>query len=311
MTMPNFLIIGAAKSGTTALWNQLQGHPQVYLSPIKHTRFFALEGEDVNFDGPPPRDARMPWARGTRMPYAVTDLGAYRELFSGVANERAVGEASHSYLYSPRAPERIKHYVSHAKLIAVLRDPVERAYSHFWQMIRDGREPLTDFYRAIQEEDARIRDNWWPDFHYKRLGFYYAQLKHYYDLFERDQIRVYYYEDLNTDPSGVLRDLFQFLEVDPTVTMDTSVRYNVSGVPKSKIVHRIFLELSLARPFIEPWLSEKQRQRVLRTAAGLKRRNLVKPPVSPQVRSRLIEEYRDDILRLQDLTQRDLSAWLK
>jgi hypothetical protein len=309
--LPTFLIIGAARSGTTSLWNYLKQHPQIYGSPTKHTRFFALEGEGSNFRGPGPRDVRIPWARNTGARRVVADIQSYRALFRGVTNETAIGEASHSYLYTPTAPERIRHHLPGVNLIAVLRNPIERAYSHFCHLVQTGREPLTDFTQALREEEARVRDGWWPDFHYTRLGFYHAQLKRYFDLFGRHQIRIYLYEDLDSRPIEMLQDIFRFLEVDDTFTPDVSLRYNASGSVRNKALHTMLLELSLIRPFIEPLLSERQRRRVLHTASELKKRNFDKPRIPLEVQRSLAETYWEDILNLQQLIHRDLSAWLR
>jgi hypothetical protein len=300
--MPNFLIIGAAKSGTTSIWHQLEQHSQVYMVPNKQLNFFALEGEALNFRGPAPRDPTL---------HSITTWDAYREQFSQASNETAVGEASNLYLYSPTAAERIRHYIPDAKLIAVLRHPAERAYSRFLHMVRNGREPLTNFARALDEEEARIRDHWWPDFHYLHVGLYYVQLKRYFDLFPRDQIQIYLHEDLKSDPFGVLRDIFRFLCVDDTFTPDTTIKYNVSGIPKNKALHLSLQRLRQVRPVVERFLPGGQRQRILRIASRLHNRNLTKPRLSPEVRMRLVEGYREDTMKLQHLIQRDLSAWLE
>jgi hypothetical protein len=124
------------------------------------------------------------------------------------------------------------------KLIAILREPAERAYPNFLYLSRDGKEPFSDFARALGAEEDRIQNNWAPIWHYKRKGFYYAQLKRYYEVFEREQIRVYLYEeDLNGDPVGVLRDAYRFLGVDDVFAPDISMRYNVSGLPEDERVH--------------------------------------------------------------------------
>ena len=302
---PNFLIIGAAKSGTTTVWHHLVRHPQIYMSPRKHTRFFAFDVEDPGFRGP---------GIATEVkPYAIVDAGAYHALFDGATNESAIGEASHSYLYQPKAARRIKEYAPDMKLIAMLRNPVGRAYSHYMQMRRDGREPLTNFIQALEAEEARIRGHWWPDFHYVQISLYHGQLQRYYDLFERDQIRVYLYEDFATDPRSVMRDMFRFLNVDDSFVLEAALRYNASGVPKNKAVHELLQRLRSVKPHLEHVLTEKQSRLLLRIGSALHNRNLDTPPkLSPGVRSRLTEAYfKEDILKLQDLIQRDLSAWVE
>ena len=122
MIMPNFLIVGAAKAGTTALHEYLQQHPQIYMTPTKETNFLAFEGEVLNFHGPGDESLQD---------FSITDLKTYQAEFQQVTNELAIGEACPSYLYLPKAAKRIKQYIPDTRLIAILRNPVERAYANF------------------------------------------------------------------------------------------------------------------------------------------------------------------------------------
>jgi hypothetical protein len=298
MTMPNFLLIGAMKAGTTAFYQHLDQHPQVYMSPFKEPNFFAFEGEKLDFRAPSDIEGLNR--------YAVTEIEEYRALFDGVSGEKAVGEASHWYMYKAEASERIKHHIPEARLIAVLRDPAERAYSEFLHFVRDGDEPITDFAEALRQEKARIRANWTMGLYVDR-GYYYTQLKRYFDRFDRDQIRIYLYEDLRDDPEFVMRETFRFLKVDDTFVPDTSIRPNVSGVPKNKALHVLLNGSRRAKAVFEPILPAG----AIRYAKDLRSRNLVKPQMPPETRRQLVATYREEILNLQDLIQRDLSSWLE
>ena len=304
--MPNFLIIGASKAGTTALYLYLKQHPQIYMSPIKEPRFFAFEDERLDFKGP--ADERLKHE-------IVTHIEDYYALFQGVSKERAVGEVSPVYLYSPKAPERIRHYIPDVKLIAVLRNPIERGYSNFLAQVREGREPLTDYAQALQEEETRIRNNWSYIWHYRQRGFYYTQLRRYFDKFDRDQIRVYLYDDWKANNIMILQEIFHFLNVDDTVVPDISVRPNVSVIPRSKILHRYLTKRNLIMSTLKPLLPRRLRQRILAKLqiafVNLMSLNLVRPRLSLEVRRQLVQEYREDILKLQDLIDRDLSKWLE
>ncbi|MGL6339568.1 MAG: sulfotransferase family protein, partial [Waterburya sp.] len=141
--MPNFLIIGAAKAGTTALHEYLQQHPQIYLTPTKETNFFAFEGEIINFQGTGDEALKD---------FSITDLNTYQAEFEQVTQELAIGEACPSYLYYPQAATRIKQYIPDARLIVILRNPVERAYANFLHIVRDDRETHRDFALALQAE---------------------------------------------------------------------------------------------------------------------------------------------------------------
>ena len=301
MTLPNFLIIGAAKSGTTSLYHYASQHPEIYMSPVKEPKFFALEGQDLDFGGPGDQEK----VRGSGW---VTTLEEYSELFRGVVDETAIGEASNLYLYDPRAVECIRRYIPHARLVAILRDPAERSYSNFLYMTRNGRERLSDFAEALRQERARIRDNWMPSWHYVQRGFYYAQLRRYFDEFPRSQIRTYLFEDLTTHPGHVLQDLFEFLGLDGTFDPDVSKRHNRSGMPRNKALHSFLTRPNPIKTALKAVIPSGLRGR---TATGIRNQNLVRTALSPELRRWLVDTYRDDIVKLQDLIGRDLSKWLE
>ena len=301
MIMPNFLLIGAQKAGTTALNYYLKEHPQIYMSPIKEPGFFDFEGQKPNFIGPGDQEL---------FDHVPTDIESYRQLFQGVSDEIAIGEATTWYLYSSRAPERIKHYIPNAKLIVILRNPVDRAYSAFMHTVRDGREPITDFAQALKEEETRINQNWEYIWYYKQMGFYYVQLKRYFDLFDRSQIKVYLYEDLKDNPIALMQDVCQFLNIDQTIISGSPPRRNVSGFAKNKLLDH-FLEKQNAQWIKTPFklfLSSKMRENIV---INLKNKNRTKPQISPAVKIELTKIYRKDVLKLQELIERDISSWLE
>ncbi len=301
MIMPNFLLIGAQKAGTTALSHYMKQHSQIYMSPIKEPGFFDFEDQKPNFLGPGDREL---------FSHVSTDIESYRKLFQGVSNEIAIGEATTWYLYSSRAPKRIQYYIPNTKLIVILRNPVDRAYSAYLHLIRDGRELITDFAQALLEEETRINQNWEYLWHYKQMGFYYAQLKRYFDLFNKNQIRVYLYEDLKDNPVALMQNICRFLNVDETLIIGSPPRRNVSGIPKNKLLDYLLKKQNfklLKTPF-KLFLSSKMRENII---VNLNNKNLIKPQISPAVRTQLAKMYREDILKLQELIERDLSSWLE
>ena len=295
--MPNFIIIGAAKAGTTSLYSYLEQHPQIYMCPEKEPRFFALEGEKLNFGGP---------TQGINEG-SVTSLEAYCQLFEGVTNQTAIGEASTLYLSSPKAPQRIKHYLPSVKFIAVLRDPAERAFSSYLHLVRDGYETLS-FAQGLKAEANRIQEKWQPLWYYQQRGFYYEQLKRYFDLFEPEQIKIYLYEDLAADSTAVVQDIAHFLGVDANFTPKLN-KENVSGVPKSRWLQHLFTQDNRLKSSLKPLFPQKLRRGI---AENVKKQNLgAKPSLSSEARQELIAVYREDILKLQELIDRDLSTWLQ
>jgi len=302
MTLPNFLIIGAAKSGTTSLYHYLKQHPQVYMSPIKEPSFFAFEGAKPVLQGP--------WKRWAARNF-VTDLEAYRALFHGVSDEVAIGEASPVYLVHPRAPERIKHYIPDAKLLAILRDPVERAYSaYLMQKLYTGWP--RDLPQVIRKKQKVKYEQGSPSQPRMDAGFYCAHLKRYFDIFDRSQIQVCLYEDFRTGPLSVLQDIFRFVGVDETFVPDLSTKHMVGGVSKNRVWGACLMRWVRIKPLLKPFIPASLRQRSINCLSNLQRRGLSKPPpLEPDVRRELLQIYKEDILKLQDLIQRDLSAWLE
>ena len=300
MTLPNFLIIGAAKSGTTSLYRYLEQHPQVYVK-AKEPGFFAYEGQEVHLAGPEDQarfDKRV-----------ITDRTQYEALFDGITTETAFGEASVAYLTIEGTAERIRQYVPDVRLIAILRNPVDRAFSSYLHMRRDGRESLPTFAAALQAEDARIQAGWDTIWHYTRLGCYYEQLRRYYSLFPPDQIAVFLFEDFQADPVQVSQSIFRFLHIDDAFIPDTSLKYNVSGTPRRRWVHNFVSQPNSLKGAIRPLVPLALRRQM---GTRLRTWNLdkEKPAISAETRRQLQALYREDISRLQALIDRDLSGWL-
>ncbi len=295
MVMPNFLIVGAAKAGTTALHTYLQQHPQIYMTPDKETNFFAFEGQKLNFRGIGDEAINQ---------FSITDLATYQNLFAGVTNETAIGEACPLYLYHPKAPHNIAQALPNVRLIVILRNPVDRAYANYLHLIRDDREPEKDFAQALQAEPERIGNNWEWFWHYVQLGYYGQQLKQYYGLFDKSQIRVYLYEDLVKRSDWLIQDLFEFLQVDTSFQPDMSIRPNKSGVPKNPLLHKLLTKPNPIKSLLKPLFPAKMRQKI-------QHNNLETPKLSAEVRESLTALYREDLLQCQALIGRDLSAWLK
>jgi hypothetical protein len=268
------------------------------MSPNKETNFFAFEGQEVSFHGPGDEEISRS---------AITTLKAYRQQFGGVSKEIAIGEASPWYLYSARTAENIHRHVPDAKLIAVLRNPVDRAFSSYLHVVRDGRERLT-FEKGILAEEERIAQGWEFIWHYQRAGFYAAQVERYMSLFSRDQLRFYLYDDLLADTRRFLRDIYEFLGVDTSFVVDTSLRPNSTGVPKNRLLGRLILQPNHLKTTAKLFIPQQARYNL---SQRLSQRLLHKPSLSAETHRKLTNAYKDDISALQDLIGRDLSAWTR
>jgi Sulfotransferase family len=302
VTLPNFLVIGAAKCGTDSLCSYLSQHPDVYMSPIREPNFFMADGTpEIPFCGPGDKEyLRDMW---------VSTLAGYESLFDDVAEQRAIGEGTAWYIYDEGAPCRIRHYVPEAKLIVSLRNPVDRAYSAYTMLLGEGREPFADFARAIDAEEDRTNHNWEPIWHYIKMGFYAGQIRRYHRYFNPDQLKVIIYDDFNSRPREVLQDLFHYLGVDDEFQADTSTRYNVSLVPRYPALKAAIGRQTRMRAAFGKILPLTVRNQLLR---GARQSLMVRPtPIAQELRHRLTDVFRSDILELQELIRRDLTHWLR
>jgi hypothetical protein len=276
MTLPNFLIIGAAKGGTTSLYHYLAQHPDVYLSPIKETNYYCGE-ENLN-DGAP----------------AIRDSTAYAALFSRVSGQRAIGEASPKYLNSASAPERIHQDLPGVRLIASLRNPADRAYSSYLGRMRDGHVTRS------------VEDALQPGEYSFETSFYFPRLQRYFRRFARQQLKIILFDDLIAQPRQTLRDLCTFLDIDPDVPLDTAEQHNPARTPRLPALNRLLARgLHQIRPMVPQALLWKGYG--VRLRAPLLRRA---SPIPPRLRERLLDLYRADIRATGELIGRDLSHWL-
>lgn len=295
--LPDFLIVGASKSGTSSIYHYLRQHPEIFLSNIqKEGRYFSqMEG---NFNGP--GDARVD-AEITRT------LEQYKALFQNYNNEKAVGDISPEYLYfHEEAIPLIKSVLgNNVKIIIILRSPVERAYSGYLHFKRDKRETLS-FEEALEKEDERKQKNWIWAWQYKNSGLYYEQVKAYIENFE--QTKVIVFDDFVEQPQKILSDICEFIGVNPDFEFDTSYKYNVSGDPKNSVLYKLETSRGMVN-FIKKLVPHK-------TVKFLKKRftgenQMTRQEMNPETRKQLIDFFKDDVQRLEKLIQRDLSHWLK
>ena len=288
MTLPNFFIIGAYKSGTTSLYHYLREHPEIFMSPIKEPNFFAHQ-----------KIAEILIKKG-RGPNVIDNISTYAELFSEVTHQKAIGEASPLYLSSPFAAQRIKDTIPDAKLIAILRNPAEAFYSNHQMHVRLGNRTIDEFKNKLSEVKKRIRSG-------KTVGLmYYEQLKVYYNLFEPSKIRIYLFEDLIQNSKGLIGDILRFLEVDDNFLPNISKKYNVGGTPSFFKLNKFLIWILMTR-----MMNIKMTSLLRSGVLNLQKLNVSKtPPLSSELKIELIDLLREDIVNLERIIERDLSNWL-
>jgi len=299
---PNFFIIGAPKCGTTALYDILSQHPDIYMSPVKEPHYFTFEGDAPIFQGPGGNYFKR---------VAVTRPRDYLMLFAGVKEHLAIGEASPTYLGSTVAAKRISNAVPGAKIIVLLRQPAERAYSHYQYLRFHGVESIGNFSAALEQETIRKANGWSRILFCRHGGYYFTNLSRYYQLFPREQIKVYLYEDWNQSPRTVLRDLYTFLGVDENFAPEIR-RSNVTLIPRNHRLNSLAKKPDRVEQLLAPLIPESLNKKIIAAIQQLNRKyNLYPPPpIEPLIRQQLTDGYRDDILKTQELIGQDLSHWL-
>lgn len=283
--LPNFIVLGAQKAGTTSIFNQLSEHPQVFM-PVKEISFFT--------------DEEM---------YRL-GIDRYAAFFDGWNGERAVGEATPNYLASPSAPERIGKHLPDLRMIACLRDPVERAYSAFRMQVFNGAElPDASFPEAVRRVPGYM-DN----------SRYAEQLSRYFRVFPKEQLLVTWFDDLENRPVAFYDAICRFLEIEPIDFSNARIHVSLRGVQPPETLGMLAVR-GLRRGFEVVNVGPLRRilnRRLFRRAwhilrEALRPRSNVAvgyPPLQPEDRAEVLPLIRDDILRLQEMTGRDLSRWL-
>ena len=300
MTLPNFLVIGSTRSGTTSLHHYLGQHPQVFICPINETNFFTLDRDLPATDDPYLERLRFE-SRGW-----IRDLPAYERLFEGVTDEAAIGEVSPLYMQTLSAPRSIRALIPEARLIAVLRHPVDRMHTQLMGRRRDGRESRTDLRAIVREELERGVPDSMAFSSYLAPSRYHHWLRPYFDLFPREQLRVWLFDDFRASPPAVLAQMFQYLGVDDAFVPDTTRRHNATGIIEGPIRRFLWTRSARLRFLLRPYLPGFIRH----AAQPLLASKLHKPPIDPELRHELCELFRDEIARLEELIDRDLGHWL-
>lgn len=301
---PDLFIIGAPKAGTTSVYEWLKGHPEVYMSPSKEPRYFA---PDLHTDHA--QDLRY-----------GEDEGTYLALFAAARDEKRLGEASVRYMYSLAAPGLIHEFQPDAYIVAMLRDPVDLVYSLHSQLVAEGREEIGDFESALAAEDDRRAGRRLPPLIHPRFAQYRdqarfgEQLPRWFNTFGRGRVHVIVLEEMMRDPAASFHQLLEFLQVDPDYQPQTFATFNPSWTPRSGLMRRLFKTrlpqwiIWQALPRVIGDRSTRDIVRRLHHSAAY-RRPAPRPPMSPELRQRLEQDFAPDVARLSALLGRDMAAF--
>jgi hypothetical protein len=304
MSLPDFLVIGAPKAGSTALHGALVQHPQLHLSTPKEPKYF-LTGDRrpsrADHRGPGDAHSSREW---------VWQRARYERLFDSAPEGTLRGESTPFYLWDKAAHLRIRETVPNVKLIAVIRDPVDRAYSNWTHLWCDGLEPEGDFLAACRREPERIAAGYAPFWRYVELGRYGEQFEHLFRVFSREQVHVLRYKDIVDEPAKSIDAVCGFLGVEPGL-VDTIPSSNMSAWADDTVVNsalrRMIRAGAAAGAFVPPniW---RRAQRPL--VGALRRDGTHRPHLGVAQRRELVEYFRADIDLLEQLLGRSFHDWV-
>ncbi len=292
--MPNLFIIGAAKAGTTALYDYLAQHPQVFLSRVKEPMFFSRE----EF-----------YAKG---------LDWYDDFyFRGAESYPVRAEATPHYLYwSEKVAPRIKEVYGDrpVKFIVSFRDPVSRAHSWYWNMVREGREDLS-FEEALRVEEFRLEQNRNELYQlgsmvygYSAGSRYASLLQPYLELFPAESFFFVFQDDLKSRVDETCANIFGFLGIGSSIQISSS-NSNPAAMPRSRLLHKTLRQRSLLKQFIKPFMPGRVRRRLKSKVMQANLQKTPYAPLDPHLARELRLGYRTEIEKLEKITGRELSSW--
>ena len=298
---PNFFLVGAAKSGTTSFADYLGQHPCIGFSATKEPNYFLFRDKDLrNMVGP--AEPEILFEKLYR--WSVTDEAAYSSLFAQTFSSTVRGEASVRYLYYSDVPRRIIASVPDAKIIMILRNPVDRLWSHYLMMRHYYKlEPLS-LSQALDAEPERIDAGWDFDWHYVAVGLYAAQVQRYLSTFGSQNVLIIYYDEFLHFPLETARKAFSFLDVDPHFTPRVLKREKASFQPRWPTLDRVSSKISNAKAYQNHIFAFFPVRNFQRLIAKWNRREA--PTLSDEMRTRLRSRFTQECRRLEQIVGRQL-----
>jgi hypothetical protein len=295
---PDFLIIGAAKAGTTALFKAIARHPRVFEPSRKEPSFFGYEGANPVFKG------EIPF---THLRPTIATQSDYLQIFAECPPSSITFEASTDYLYEPRAPASVAKYLPEIPLIAVLRHPVDRAYSHYRHIRELGNEPIKNFHEAWLASHKRMSEGWRPIYDYKGRGYYGAQLSRWLEWFPKQKLLVLFYEDWLNHPQEALSHVWRHLNIEPVEHLIVTKENVSSRQPRWSWLHRKMFVDNTIRMLAQKFLPLCVRDAITWTIKAINTNS--GPAIDPGLRAHLSLDYGEDLNVLEKITGRNLAGW--
>lgn len=295
---PDFFIVGAPKCGTTSLYKYLKGHPEIYLPEKKELHFFSAKSIKKNAEGPGDKEA---------ISKICSDAKSYIAHFDNCPSNKIAGEVSPSYLYYYDVASSIKRLSPNAKIVIVLRNPAKKAFSQYSHMLRSGQESLS-FSDGLKEEPKRISNAWNDMWHYVEGSRYATGVRHYFEVFGEERVKIIMFEEMVDNTDSVLAGLFDFLGVDPSVKLDTATVHN-EGAGKSRFgrYSMLLMRNEQFKRVVRSIVPKKQLKNLEVLASKIMFRK--KTSISAADYEYVIRELENDIRELESLLRKP-TGWL-
>ena len=296
--LPTFVVIGASKSGTTSLYFYLRQHPDIYLPKRKELHFFSFPELGLTSFGP--GDAAV-------LSGLCQTWEQYTGYYSDVPDRLAIGDISASYLYYSGSARKIFEKLGLVKLIVIIRNPVDKAYSQYMHLVREGLETLS-FPEAIGAEAARRKQGWGDMWRYMESGLCGDRLEEFITVFGKERVKIILFDDFVKNTSSVLTDLFQYLHIDLKVEISTNEIFNRTGLPRSVFISNILRNSSWLKELIKPLIPINLRYKLRNWLTNINTKD--KPELPPELYRDLLNNFRDDIAKVEGLIGKP-TGWLQ
>ena len=280
---PNFFIVGAPKAGTTSIYEYIKNHPQIFMSSIKEPNYFSINILNENDQLKPIRNKKK-----------------YLDLFKNIKNEKIIGEASPFYLSDHDAPKLIHDVSPTAKILIIIRDPVEREFSHFLMHYAAG-ETVRTFHDQLQIEIKNHQTS--SEYFALKHGMYYENVKRYLDIFDKNQVKIIIFEEFIRNTEKSLQSLFDFLNIDLSIPENVDQVYNQFALPRNQISSSIIRNQTIKK-IVKNILPRRTSISIYETF--FVKKGYKKPDMKNEDMERLVRFYQNDVEKIKKLLGREL-----
>lgn len=302
MKKPNLYVVGAGKCGTTSIYHYLLQHKDVYLSTRrKELNYFSTKYMTIPFQGPGGEDFEKK--------DLIFEIDQYEDFFSGQTSERVIADISPMNMIYYGCAKDIYAYNPEAKIVMILRNPVDRAFSTYMHLRKTLKEDIDDPVEAILKSSERKEQNYIPFFDYVGVGKYSSAVNEFITVFGRENVKIFFFEDFKEDPNKIMEELCEFAEIEK-IKFDTSEKFNMTGEPKNRFFQKMVLLCGEGRLlWLKKLLGKECTRKISMIVRKYKNKNLVRKTLSEEQRKVLYPVFEEDIHKLEQILSIQIDGW--